>query len=296
MRMEPWKYGSVLAVVAAVLLPLHDTDSVSESLARWQRDEIAHVRRHLEGAERVLLGADTRDLSPRQREARARNIAILHAYRQRGVFPRNLDFPSQRVPYFVDDRGVPCAMAYLIACSGRRDIVDRVRTTRNNARIRELANDRDLIAWLDQSGMTVAEAARIQPDYGPAPEPESVTPGYAMATAAASFANGATIVWNLKSDRHGAAQRRQGVLTMAIGVCSVGLGAAKFDDQSGAQGLGIWNAALGLVSIVTGAQAVHQGNRDIASNAETAAARGRAVLAVGPVLESPLGLRLTLSF
>ena len=73
------------------------------------------------------------------------------------------------MPFFRDDRGVLCAMAYLIDRSGRRDLVDRVAATRNNAFIAELADDSALRAWLDSVGFSVTEAARVQPSYPPAP-------------------------------------------------------------------------------------------------------------------------------
>jgi hypothetical protein len=60
-------------------------------------------------------------------------------------------------------------MAYLIDRSGRRDLVDRVAATRNNAFIAELADDSALRAWLDSVGLSVTEAARIQPSYPPEP-------------------------------------------------------------------------------------------------------------------------------
>ena len=50
--------------------------------------------------------------------------------------------------------------------SGRSDIVDKVAATRNNAYIHELVDDPALGAWLDESGLSVDEAARIQPSYG----------------------------------------------------------------------------------------------------------------------------------
>jgi hypothetical protein len=56
-------------------------------------------------------------------------------------------------------------MAYLIERSGRRDLVHRIASTQNNAFIAELANDRELRGWLDSVGLSVTEAARIQPTY-----------------------------------------------------------------------------------------------------------------------------------
>jgi MYXO-CTERM domain-containing protein len=69
------------------------------------------------------------------------------------------------VPYFVDAFGTRCAMAHLIESTGAAALVARVAAARNNALVPELAGDPELVAWLDQAGLTAAEAARIQPSY-----------------------------------------------------------------------------------------------------------------------------------
>src|SRR6266498_3064149 len=123
------------------------------------------IRVRLSGVERELRWKDVSALPPAQRAARARSLDILHAYWTRGVFPKNTDFPGQRLPYFVDRYGTRCAMAHLIEQSGRGDLVARVATAKNNARIRELKNNPELVRWLEENGITAAEAARIQPEY-----------------------------------------------------------------------------------------------------------------------------------
>ncbi len=130
--------------------------------------EVHRVQDHLAGAEAQLRAADLGHLSSSQRASRARVIEQLADYRERGVFPRNLDF-DERTPYFIDDRGVRCAMAHLIELNGGATLVAEVAATRNNAYVRELAADPRLLAWLDAHGMTVAEAARVQPAYERAP-------------------------------------------------------------------------------------------------------------------------------
>ena len=128
--------------------------------------ETGRIRRHLATVEAELRAKDVSALASVQRQARAKNLDVLHAYWVRGVFPVNTDFPGRHVPYFIDRYGTRCAMAYLIEQSGRGDIVHRIATTENNAYVRDLKDDAQLGAWLRENGLTAAEAARIQPTYG----------------------------------------------------------------------------------------------------------------------------------
>ncbi|MDI1429144.1 hypothetical protein [Polyangium sorediatum] len=130
-------------------------------LAREKARLVAHFRAVL--AE--LRARDTSHLSPDQRAARAGLIAELQRYARTGRFPRNLDFPGIRMPYFVDAFGTRCAMAHLIEATGEADLVARVARSANNAFVREIEGDAVLRAWLDRAGLTAAEAARIQPSY-----------------------------------------------------------------------------------------------------------------------------------
>ncbi|MDI1450949.1 hypothetical protein [Polyangium sp. 6x1] len=130
-------------------------------LAREKARLVAHFR----GVLAELRARDTSHLSPEQCAARAGLIAELQRYARTGRFPRNLDFPGIRMPYFVDAFGTRCAMAHLIESTGEVDLVARVARTANNAFIREIEGDITLRAWLDRAGLSVAEAARIQPEY-----------------------------------------------------------------------------------------------------------------------------------
>lgn len=136
---------------------------------RHGRSLIAREKVRLVAHFRTVLGElrarDTSHLSPEQRAARAGLIAELQRYARTGRFPRNLDFPGIRKPYFVDAFGTRCAMAHLIESTGEADLVTRVAATANNAFIREIEGDIALRAWLYRTGLTAAEAARIQPSY-----------------------------------------------------------------------------------------------------------------------------------
>lgn len=135
------------------------------TLARQR--EVARLQAHFDSVDAELRQASTLHFSPMQRRARTTLIGWLREYRDAGEFPRNDRFPDRSMPFFRDSRGTLCAMAYLIERSGRRDIVDRVASTRNNAFIAELADDPALRGWLNSVGLSVAEAARIQPAYTP---------------------------------------------------------------------------------------------------------------------------------
>jgi hypothetical protein len=130
-----------------------------------RRLEVARLRAHFDSVDAELRHAKALQFTPSQRKARATLIGWLREYRDAGKFPRNDRFPNLALPFFRDGHGALCAMAYLIERSGRRDLVDRVALTRNNAFIAELANDPDVRVWLDSVGLSVTEAARIQPTY-----------------------------------------------------------------------------------------------------------------------------------
>jgi hypothetical protein len=153
--------GTLTLAPGARAVPPNDTDPPARRL------EVARLRAHFDSVDAELHHGGTPSLTPGQRAARATLIGWLREYRDTGRFPRNDRFPGRAMPYFRDGHGVLCAMAYLIERSGRRDLVDRIANTRNNAFIAELANDPALRAWLDSVGLHVTEAARIQPTYVP---------------------------------------------------------------------------------------------------------------------------------
>lgn len=67
-------------------------------------------------------------------------VAALRAYRDRGVFPHNYDFPLRETPHFVDRKtGTLCVLTHLLALSGRDDIVRRVVRANNNVWVPQLA-------------------------------------------------------------------------------------------------------------------------------------------------------------
>ena len=140
----------------------------------FEAEETARLRLHFAEVEREMLSRDISDLTPAQQEAREEQIRQLRRYAALGVFPKNSYHPGRRTPYFRDAGGNLCAMAFLIAASGRGDIVDHIARNRNYAFVPDLVDEPGLPEWLRDHGLTVAEAARIQPSYDGIPAVSSM--------------------------------------------------------------------------------------------------------------------------
>lgn len=221
--------SSRVALTALALLSLTlvlGGDSFGDPQGRHRQLEVARLRAHFDSVDAELRQAATRDLSPAQRAARATLIGWLREYREAGSFPLNDRFPDRAMPFFRDSRGVLCAMAYLIDRSGRHDLVNTVAATRNNAFIPELAGDPALSTWLDSAGLSVAEAARIQPFYEPVPEDEpGVGTGYAITSILVGGSSLATLGLNAFDPT-----RATGWAGVIAGTASLIVGAVKLDE------------------------------------------------------------------
>lgn len=128
-----------------------------------ERDRV-RIRAHLERVERLLRERDTTALTEAQRAARERSLDVLRAYRERGEFPRNTDFPGRRVPCFIDRGGRVCAVAQLVIESGHGEVARAVARAANNAYLAEMRIPA-LEAWIATSGFLFRELALIQPEY-----------------------------------------------------------------------------------------------------------------------------------
>lgn len=124
--------------------------------------ERRRVAQHIRRAERGAR-ASTRPLDRVTQLVRGLLLGELERYRSEGRFPRNPGLA--RTPIFVDAHGTRCAMGHLLELGGEHALVARIARERNLAYVRELADEPRLLAWLAAAGLTVAEAAAIQPQY-----------------------------------------------------------------------------------------------------------------------------------
>ncbi len=146
--------------------PLIGDQSFFATFARWPSADDANelrVQTHLAYVESRLRAVDDARLPPALREARRRNLDLLRAYWQAGVFPAG-ENPAGRQPTFIDDAGRRCAVAALVEAAAGTDTVARINDRYRNAYIREMA-DAALASWIDGSGFTADEVAMIQPNY-----------------------------------------------------------------------------------------------------------------------------------
>jgi hypothetical protein len=142
-------------------MPAYSTNNITGTVSIA---EVERVYRHIASAERVAHRSPAK-LKPLRRLVRSLLLEELAHYRRARRFPKNRDFRRAHVPYFVDEQGTRCAMAHLLEVGGQFELVRKISNERNHARVRELGNEKDLAVWLAAAGISVEEAARIQPDY-----------------------------------------------------------------------------------------------------------------------------------
>jgi hypothetical protein len=267
------------AAIAALL-----TVSLAAGSASPAGAEVQRIRAHFDSVLTELAARDVASLSLAQRQERASLMVTLEAYRDRGLFPRNYDFPDQATPYFVDRKtGIRCAVAHLLEATGRGDIVARVAAANNNVWVAELARDTALGTWLDEHGLTLAEAARIQVPYMRLPDESSpdqvpVSMSNRYETASATTLGFATLasLWNATANASGR-RRMSNYAGLASGLAALAVG------TSGVAGGG-GKAPLVLTNLLAGGASVFLSTRGILRHREMAARRDAQRLSVTPTM------------
>jgi hypothetical protein len=240
--------GSVIALALTGATTLHRPPLDARQL--HLRSEQTRLRAHFDSVDGELRTANVAGLNAQQRAMRVKLIAWLRDYRNAGSFPENDRFADRAMPFFRDSHATLCAMAYLVDRSGRGDIVDHIARTRNNAFIHELVDDAQLVDWLKNSGLTVDEAARIQPTYGPPPvivdNPDRVSSNYALLSMGLGGAALGSIGMNVFSP-----SRFSNALGFIAGVAAIAAGGSHMKDGGGNRKVAIADAWVGSVSAVT---------------------------------------------
>jgi hypothetical protein len=295
------KRVSVILVATASTLFLsaasRRTDSAPDPRESHLRAEVARLRAHFDSVDTELRTSDVSHLSAQKRASRTKLIGWLREYRDAGRFPINDRFANLTIPFFRDSQGTLCAMAYLVDRTGRGDIVDRIARTRNNAYIPELTDDRDLVGWLDASGLSVSEAARIQPAYNfPPPivvsDPKRVSSNYALLSMGLGGSSLGTLGFNLFSP-----SRTSGAAGLTLGVAAILAGAAHIKDGGGDETVAKADVAVGSAAVIGAVRALFT-TRASGKRVQAETSRRQAVsnAVIAPdVIYSPSGTRLGFS-
>jgi hypothetical protein len=306
---------------AALLAPAVVFTAILSSGSGTSTDpEVQRLQRHFATVEQELLARDVSHLSPFQRAARARHIERLRTYAQAAVFPKNTDFPGRLVPYFIDRFGTRCAMAHLIEQAGQAAYVKRVAEKINNAYIADIARDSELaaplLAWLEDNGLTVEEAARIQPTYcdggvwlGPGPPPpcsgegepgpstaRSVSTGYQIGTGAVVATGLTTIALGRSLFDWGLSPRTAGWLGVTAGALGLALGIPSLDDGQDAKTWGAVNAGVGALAMIFGLDAALRSSQPQTATALSEPAAARVTAAPWVVPQGGAGVLMSLKF
>jgi hypothetical protein len=259
--------------------------------------EVRRIRMHFDSVLSELRTRDVSTLSSEQAQRRSALVAVLEKYRNRGLFPHNRDFPGEAIPYFIDrPTGTLCAVAHLLESTGRRDIVDAVAAMDNNVWVKDLAGNREFEGWLEQHGLTLDEAARIQVPYvgdDIVPEPQ-VSALYSRGTSTAVVgATAALSLWNAFANRNG----QQGIASLAgiaAGVAAAGYGSAVMATGDASRGVGAMSLAAGGISTFLATRGFLR-QRHLASEAKKAQLAARTTVTPIVPLDGKSGAGLSVS-
>ena len=255
--------------------------------------EIARIRAHFDSVLAELSAASASNAVDAPARARRDSLlATLRAYRDRGDFPHNYDFPGRAVPYFVDRRtGTLCAVAHLLAATGRRDIIDRVAIANNNVWVAELASDTAFTRWLAHNGLTLAEAARIQVPYMQPATPAQRARNDAFLVAAPVALGSAVITGALNTlgnaDGH---QRATRIIGITSGAATLALGTMLMTRTDLPASVGVATAGIGGLSLGLAARATLRHRSVIARERDLERTR-RIDAAIAPLIDAHDGGR-----
>jgi hypothetical protein len=141
--------------------------------------EDIRIKTHLAYVEDFLRSKEVSHLTVEERQNRQKMLALLHEYRLASEFPKNHDYPGERVPCFIDQNGNICAVGYLIEKTAGRAVAENINGKYKYEYVLAM-NDATIDQWIASSGLTKEECAMIQPTYGYYPEPDPFPINYSI--------------------------------------------------------------------------------------------------------------------
>ncbi|MGQ0649771.1 MAG: hypothetical protein ACT4P7_19635 [Gemmatimonadaceae bacterium] len=300
----------VPAGVALVSLASASIESSSHRARPTSHDvghgvEVRRIQAHFDSVLSELAARDLPSLSGAQRANRSALVTTLRGYRDRGVFPHNYEFRGEAVPYFVDRRtGTLCAVAHLMASTGRRDLVDDIAAMNNNIWVAQLEGNVEVERWVKHNGLTLEEAARIQVPYLHDGSPIVTTFGsrnnaWLVGTSVTAGAAAASALWNGWGNADG--HRRLGtILGLTTSALALGFGGAAMSDPTAPSAVAPVSIASGVVGAFLSTRGLLRNRQAVASRREADRARGVARFDLAPIVPVPgangAGIALSVRF
>ena len=205
-----------------------------------ETDENIRLQTHLKYVEQQLRNKDVSFLSIEQKENRIKMLDLLNDYWTAGVFPKNYDYPDQRIPCFIDKDGNICAVGFLIEQTAGRQIAEAINSKYKYEYLLAM-NDETINDWIQSSGLTKEECAMIQPQYGPEPITNFYTsPGYGISSSVVSGLNLSLNTINGIQISKGTDSKVAPIMGLIAGAGQVTLGAVGYPKKQTTWGGGVF--------------------------------------------------------
>lgn len=201
-------------------------------------DENQRIRTHLLYVEQLLRSRDVSDLTKEQQENRLSMLNLLAEYRSAGDFPKNYDYPDQRIPCFIDQNGSICAVGYLIEQTSGRQVAEEINAKYKYEYLLAM-NDETIDEWVHSSGLTALECAMIQPTYNFIPPPNDplmpanyISPAYGVSSSVLSGINLSLNAMNGIQILKGSTGKAVPIAGLVAGAGQITLGALNYPKEN----------------------------------------------------------------
>ncbi len=195
-----------------------------------ETDENVRLQTHLKYVEKLLRSKDVSSLTKEQKENRLKMLDLLNQYWTAGVFPKNYDYPDQRIPCFIDKDGSVCAVGFLIEQTAGRQIAEEINSKFKYEYLLAM-NDQTIDRWVQSSGFTKEECAMIQPTYGSTPTDNYISPAYGVSSSLVSGLNLSLNTINGIQISKGANSKTVPILGLITGAGQITLGALNYPKE-----------------------------------------------------------------
>lgn len=259
------KFLMFFSIVAALLNCNHQVNSKSQTVnlvlgdisfinkfgvePSTSTNENLRIKTHLEYVENLLRKREVDHLTKQQKQNRKRVLDLLYKYRIAGVFPKNYDHKGRK-PCFIDSDGNICAVGYLLEHTTGRATAEAVNEAYQNEEIFAM-NSPKIDEWLDNYGLTKAEAAMIQPTYEEKQSQAPVTLNI-MGTSILSIGNIGVNTINIVQLAQGNSKPGLPITGICTGSAQLALGLATYspNDDKFQKDLSFTNIGIGSATVL----------------------------------------------